>query len=55
MRGERHDAALLFWCKCSKRWENWGVCGGSCLRRNDGVGAGMTEEEHRGDGRGVQE
>ena len=36
--GERHGAALLFWCECSRSWGKWGVCGGSCLRRNDGMG-----------------
>ena len=40
MRGERHGSALLFWCECSRSWGKWGVCGGSCLRRNDGEGRG---------------
>ena len=35
--------ALLFWCERSRNWGNRG-CGGSCLRRNDGRGAGMTGE-----------
>ena len=40
--GERHGVALLFWCKRSRSWGKWGVCSGSCLRRNDGRGAGVN-------------
>ena len=31
--GERHEAALLFWCEVSRGWENWG-----CVVGDRGVG-----------------
>ena len=29
LRGERHGAALLFYCECNKSWGKWGVAGDS--------------------------